>query len=108
MRRSADAFDLVHADPANGPGCFANIRRVNEQDDVRHKAAQGRSAVLRGVTGFQDEDRVEIQKETGPRQAAGNQYTGRVIRPQRVANPEDRNPRLSILALCPLLQELAC
>lgn len=101
MRHSADAVDLIHADPADGPGRFAHIRRVNQENNIRRKAAEGCSAVLRGVTGFQDEDRVEVQKETGPRQTAGNQYTSRVIRPQRVANPKDGDPRRSIFALCP-------
>jgi hypothetical protein len=60
------------------------------------------------VTGFQDEDGVEVQEETGFRQAPSGQDPGCVIRAERVANPEDRDPRLSIPALRPLFQELAC
>ena len=107
VRRSADAVDLIHSDPEDGPGRFSQVRRVDQENNIRRKAAQGCGAVLRGVTGFQDEDGVEVQEETGFRQAPSGQDPGRVIRAERVANSEDRDPRLSIPALYPLLQELA-
>ena len=108
MRRSADAVDLIHTDPADGPGRFSQVRRVDQENNIWRKAAQGCGAILRGVTGFQDEERVEVQEETGFRQAPNGQDPSGVIRAERAANPEDRDPRLSIPALCPLFQELAC
>lgn len=104
VRGGAQAVQFFHIDPANGTGLFVHFCRIDEKNDIGREAAKVRGPVFGSVTRIQDEEGIEASSGGGLCQTPRDQDPRRVIRAERIADPNDRDPGRPISPKSPVFQ----
>ena len=96
MRGGGHPINFIHGDPAHGPGGFAHIRCIDENDQAGFECAYFTGQVLRCYTGIEDKQMINTLSTLPLTQGTRHQGPGGIVAIQFVADADDRQARRSV------------